>query len=105
MCLNTFNDDVKVYQVYSKRTVAEVHDILNEVDADYIILEEGRCYGEDDVGCRTRDIVDTVNGEQIVGAKSSTKARFCHEVDQKGHERLFRLKFKNTSFRVYKVIK
>lgn len=99
-----------MYQIYGKRSAAEVYGILKEIDADFVIVEHAQCYTDKPIGCRTRDIVDIAAGDQLddstVEAATSGHGRFCHEVSNKRtHGRFFRLKFENDSFRVYKVIK
>ena len=86
-----------------------MHQILKEIDADFVIVEESQCYTGKNVGCRPRDIVDIVNGDLAEGIKNeggdSGSGRFCHDVQNKRtHGRFFRLKFKNNSFHLYKVI-
>lgn len=95
----------QVCQIYGRRSAAEVHQILKEMDADFVIVEEGQCYTEADVGCRLRDIVDIVNGDWVKGGRDNVNGRFCHDVQNKRtHGRFFLLKFQNNSFRLYKVI-
>ena len=50
---------LQIYQIYGRRSVKEVNEILKTIDAHYIILEDSICLAPRD-GCSTPDIVDLV---------------------------------------------
>lgn len=52
----------KVYQVYSQQPPEYVYDIMHEVNASYIILENSICFSPDQNHCHLIDILDLHNG-------------------------------------------
>lgn len=120
---------IRVYQVYGRRSAAEVHRALKHEGAAYLILEDSICLARSD-GCSLPDLVDLHNGHvpgpgsnkaaatappadeeattlhvstSLYGLKRSDTPRFCDEVRHaKGdYVKLFKLVMQNRTFRVY----
>lgn len=36
---------MKVYEIFSRKSVVEIHDTLRKLHVDYVVLEESYCYG------------------------------------------------------------
>ncbi|VDM41737.1 unnamed protein product [Toxocara canis] len=103
----------RLYQIYGKRLVADVHEILREERVDYIILEDSICLAQSN-GCSTNDLVDLSNGvlpdsgypSHELTLSVSTVPRFCAKIRHMDEvtSSFFKLVFSNRTFRVYKVL-
>lgn len=49
-------------KIYGRKSVIDVHRILQEESVDYIILEDSICLAQSN-GCSTNDLIDLSNGE------------------------------------------
>ncbi|EJW85820.1 hypothetical protein WUBG_03265 [Wuchereria bancrofti] len=104
---------LQLYQMYGRKTLTEMHEILTAHKVDYIILEDSICLAPS-TGCSTKDLVDAANGDtpeyimqkEINPEKSSLNLRFCDRIryadDDTKH--YFKLVFENPTFRVYEVL-
>ncbi|XP_029982916.1 probable C-mannosyltransferase DPY19L3 isoform X2 [Sphaeramia orbicularis] len=105
----------QVYQVYARRSLEEVHDILRAVGADYVVLENSICYERRHRrGCRLRDLLDLANGHIMDGPGDNdldlvpaSHPRFCEAIksDEAAYTALFTRTFQNKTFHVYRVKK
>ncbi|KAJ8339878.1 hypothetical protein SKAU_G00345110 [Synaphobranchus kaupii] len=105
----------QVYQVYARESAEEVHRILREVGAEYVVLEDSICYERrHSRGCRLRDLLDVANGHIMDGPGENDPdlipaphPRFCEEVkkDVPPFPGLFARVFRNKTFHVYKLKK
>jgi hypothetical protein len=105
----------RLYQIYGRSSVEDVHKILTKEKVTYVILEDSICLAPSN-GCSTNDLMDLVNGHETDsnttkfvgsnGTKRSETPRFCNKIREYGlkTETLFRLVFENRTFRVYKVL-
>lgn len=55
----------KVYTLFSRKSIEEVHKILKSVGAQYIVLERQWCFGQTREGCRMVDIWDTEDPDNM----------------------------------------
>uniref|UniRef100_A0A1I7V6D2 C-mannosyltransferase DPY19L3 n=1 Tax=Loa loa TaxID=7209 RepID=A0A1I7V6D2_LOALO len=104
---------LQLYQMYGRKTLAEMHGILTAHKVDYIILEDSICLAAS-TGCSTKDLVDAANGdtlEYVMPKKTDPKTlsvhlRFCDRVRYVDDETklYFKLVFENPTFRVYQVL-
>ncbi|VDP12138.1 unnamed protein product [Onchocerca flexuosa] len=104
---------LQLYQMYGRKTLSEMHEILTAHKVDYIILEDSICLATS-TGCSTKDLVDAANGDtpeyampkKIDPKNLSIKLRFCDRIRYADYEtRLyFKLVFENPTFRVYEVL-
>ncbi|KAM3725043.1 putative C-mannosyltransferase DPY19L3 [Dirofilaria immitis] len=73
---------LQLYQMYGRKTLEEMHEILTVHRVDYIILEDSICLAAS-TGCSTKDLVDVANGdtpEYVMPKKMDSKkllVRFC----------------------------
>ncbi|XP_019740049.1 probable C-mannosyltransferase DPY19L3 isoform X2 [Hippocampus comes] len=105
----------QVYQVYARRSPRAVHAILQELGADYVVLENSICYERRHLrGCRLRDLLDLANGHIMDGEGdndadlvAAAHPRFCDAVktDSPEYAALFKRTFQNKTFHVYRVRK
>lgn len=103
----------RLYQIYGRRSIPEVHRILVAEGTNYIILEDSICLIRSD-GCSTNDLVDMTNGHlpDVGYSKFSTKLvrnntpRFCDFIRQQtpDMQKYFKLVFENRTFRVYQIM-
>lgn len=103
----------RLYQIYGRKSIPDVHKILTREQTNYVILEDSICLAQSD-GCSTNDLVDLTNGHLPTSGYSrfSTKLtkndtpRFCDFIRKQTPEmqRFFKLVFENRTFRVYKVV-
>ncbi|KAK0429083.1 hypothetical protein QR680_011180 [Steinernema hermaphroditum] len=105
----------RLYQIYGRTPVADVHKTLKKELSNYIILEDSICL-TDSTGCSTNDLVDMANGhlpDSGKGAflpgslKPSAEERFCNRirnVESPEVKKYFAKVFENRTFRVYKVL-
>ncbi|CAG9535008.1 unnamed protein product [Cercopithifilaria johnstoni] len=99
---------LQLYQMYGRKTVAEMHEILTIHKVDYIILEDSICLAAS-TGCSTKDLVDLANGdmpEYAMPKKIDAEKRFCDRIRYVDNETkfYFKLVFENPTFRVYQVL-
>ncbi|VDK63247.1 unnamed protein product [Onchocerca ochengi] len=104
---------LQLYQMYGRKTLSEMHEILTAHKVDYIILEDSICLAAS-TGCSTKDLVDAANGDtpeyampkKIDPKNLSIQLRFCDRIRYVDDEtRLyFKLVFENPTFRVYEVL-
>lgn len=52
----------QIYQIYGKRKVEDVYEILKKYNTGYIILEDSICLAPSQDGCRLPDLIDVDNG-------------------------------------------
>uniref|UniRef100_A0A914R9C0 Uncharacterized protein n=1 Tax=Parascaris equorum TaxID=6256 RepID=A0A914R9C0_PAREQ len=57
-----FDRTSSCFKIYGRRSVIDVHRILQEESVDYIVLEDSICLAKSN-GCSTNDLVDLSNGE------------------------------------------
>ncbi|XP_077569978.1 protein C-mannosyl-transferase DPY19L3 [Stigmatopora nigra] len=105
----------QVYQVYARRSPQEVHGILREMGADYVVVENSICYERrHQRGCRLRDLLDLANGHIMDGEGvndqdlvAAAHPRFCDAVKSESPEYgvFFKRTFRNKTFHVYRVKK
>ncbi|XP_032833220.2 protein C-mannosyl-transferase DPY19L3 [Petromyzon marinus] len=105
---------LQVYQVYARRSPAEVHAMLLSLGAHYVVLEDSVCYERrHGRGCRLRDLLDVANGQVMEGEgpndadlTAPTHGRFCHEIKAQSpaFARQFRAVFSNNTFHVYRIL-
>lgn len=103
----------RIYQIYGRKSVIDVHRILQEESVDYIILEDSICLAQSN-GCSTNDLIDLSNGEMPDSRNTefgsvlrvSVEPRFCERIRHPDEETatFFKLVFSNRTFRVYKVV-
>uniref|UniRef100_F1KZP4 Protein dpy-19 3 n=1 Tax=Ascaris suum TaxID=6253 RepID=F1KZP4_ASCSU len=103
----------RIYQIYGRKSVIDVHRILQEESVDYIILEDSICLAQSN-GCSTNDLIDLSNGEMPDSRNTefgsvlrvSAEPRFCERIRHPDEETatFFKLVFSNRTFRVYKVV-
>ncbi|XP_034151121.1 probable C-mannosyltransferase DPY19L3 isoform X1 [Esox lucius] len=105
----------QVYQIYARRSPEEVHAILREAGADYVVMEDSICYERRHRrGCRLRDLLDLANGHIMDGPGENppdlvpaSHPRFCESIktDDPVCTSLFTRVFQNKTFHVYKLKK
>uniref|UniRef100_UPI00398F0BF1 protein C-mannosyl-transferase DPY19L3 n=1 Tax=Pristiophorus japonicus TaxID=55135 RepID=UPI00398F0BF1 len=105
----------QIYQIYSRRSPAEVYSILRLYGTDYILLEDSICYERrHSRGCRLRDLLDSTNGHVMDGPGAndpdlevSPYPRFCDEIksNDPSYTTFFSRVFRNKTFHVYKLKK
>ncbi|KAJ7985832.1 hypothetical protein DPEC_G00344570 [Dallia pectoralis] len=105
----------QVYQIYARRSPDEVHAILREAGADYVVMEDSICYERrHQRGCRLRDLLDLANGHIMDGPGENapdlvqaSHPRFCESIktDDPACTSLFTRVFQNKTFHVYKLKK
>ncbi|VBB30683.1 unnamed protein product [Acanthocheilonema viteae] len=99
---------LQLYQMYGRKTLAEMHEILTVHKVDYIILEDSICLATS-TGCSTKDLVDVANDdipEYAMSKKIDSEKRFCDRIRYADDETelYFKLVFENPTFRVYQVL-
>uniref|UniRef100_A0A915PMF0 DUF4220 domain-containing protein n=1 Tax=Setaria digitata TaxID=48799 RepID=A0A915PMF0_9BILA len=104
---------LQLYQMYGRKTPAEIYAILRTHKVDYIILEDSICLAPS-TGCSTKDLVDTANGDMLEYVMSKkinsedepVRLRFCDRIRYADGETelYFKLVFENPTFRVYQVL-
>ncbi|KAL1007129.1 hypothetical protein UPYG_G00082400 [Umbra pygmaea] len=105
----------QVYQIYARKSPREVHVILREAGADYVVIEDSICYERrHSRGCRLRDLLDLANGHIMDGPGENdpdlvpaSHPRFCESIktDNPAYTSLFSRVFQNKTFHVYKLKK
>ncbi|TKR63371.1 hypothetical protein L596_027211 [Steinernema carpocapsae] len=105
----------KLYQIYGRTAVPEVHAVLKAEFSNYVILEDSICRAPS-TGCSTNDLIDMANGNQpdaglgafVPGSlKKSKMPRFCEQIrhiEEPQNKKYFAKVFENRTFRVYKVL-
>ena len=51
-----------MYQLYAHQSPQHVHALLQEMNASYVIIENGICLSSDESHCQLIDIIDLHNG-------------------------------------------
>ncbi|MCP9265333.1 hypothetical protein DINM_020604 [Dirofilaria immitis] len=92
---------LQLYQMYGRKTLEEMHEILTVHRVDYIILEDSICLAAS-TGCSTKDLVDVANEMD----SKKLLVRFCDRLRYADDETklYFKLVFENPTFRVYQVL-
>ncbi|XP_064610291.1 protein C-mannosyl-transferase DPY19L3-like [Liolophura sinensis] len=102
----------EIYQIYGKRKVEDVYEILKKYNTGYIILEDSICLAPSQDGCRLPDLIDVDNGmipdsgKKEPGLVYSRVPRFCDQIRFGGQDfaKYFKAVFTNKTFRVYKLM-
>lgn len=94
----------RIYKVYGKYSIEEVHAMACAETIDYLILEDSICLASTKNGCSTNEIIDNSQRAKNV---TPSKQRFCQAVKSQhlpAVSKKFQLVFENPTFRVYRVL-
>ncbi|XP_014214116.1 probable C-mannosyltransferase DPY19L1 isoform X2 [Copidosoma floridanum] len=87
---------MKVYEIFSRKSVAEVHETLMKLHVDYLVIEEGLCYGYGywKPGCKMLELWDFVDRGK---AKNEGQVPVCPTLFH-GNAHPFHRVFENRSY-------
>ncbi|XP_011500328.1 PREDICTED: probable C-mannosyltransferase DPY19L1 [Ceratosolen solmsi marchali] len=88
----------KVYEIFSRKSVSEVHETLKKLQVDYLIIEEAICYGRGywKPGCKMLDLWDL---DDEGNAKKEKKVPVC-PILFRGNAHPFHRVYENRSYAV-----